>query len=412
MVVSSAAAEPLPDDTEARLADFTDLAATAIANAESRAGLARLAEEQAALRRVATLVARAAPPEVLFAAVAEEVGRLLPVGLASLARYESYGALTVVADWSGRDESPYSVGVKLELGGKNLATLILQSLRPARIDRYADASGDIGKHMRAGGVHSAVGTPIIVDGNLWGLMVVSSTLEQPLPADTEARLTSFTDLLATAIANAESRAELGASRARIVTAADAARRGVERDLHDGAQQRLVSLGLELRSVQAEVPPGLPTMARSLSRVADGLADVQDELMEIARGLHPAILARGGLGPALRTLARRSPIPVELDVKIDERMAERVEVPAYYVVSEALTNAAKHAGASVVRVGVEAVERALRVFVHDDGVGGADPTRGSGLVGLKDRVEAFGGTIVVDSPLGEGTTLLVELPLDA
>jgi signal transduction histidine kinase len=242
-------------------------------------------------------------------------------------------------------------------------------------------------------------------------MVASSTLEQRLPADTEARLTSFTDLLATAIANAESRGELAASRLRIVTAADETRRGIERDLHDGAQQRLLSLGLELRSAQADVPPELGAVVRALSRVSDGLADVQDELMEIARGLHPAILARGGLGPALKTLARRSPIPVELAVRIDRRLAARVEVPAYYVVSEALTNAAKHARASVVHVDVEAHERALRVLVNDDGVGGADPTRGSGLVGLKDRVEAFGGTMIVESPIGAGTTLQVELPLD-
>jgi signal transduction histidine kinase len=243
-------------------------------------------------------------------------------------------------------------------------------------------------------------------------MNAGSSREEPLPPDTEARLTSFTDLLATAIANAESRGELAASRARIVTAADETRRGIERDLHDGAQQRLVSLGLELRSVQAEVPPELGALGRALSRVADGLADVQDELLEIARGIHPAILARGGLGPALKTLARRSTIPVELDLRVDERLPERVEVPAYYVVSEALTNAAKHAGASVVHVGVEALERALHVSIDDDGVGGADPTRGSGLVGLKDRVEAFGGTITIQSPLGAGTSLEVELPLDS
>jgi signal transduction histidine kinase len=220
----------------------------------------------------------------------------------------------------------------------------------------------------------------------------------------------FTDLVATAIANAESRGELAASRARIVNAADEVRRGIERDLHDGTQQRLVSLGLELRSVLVAVPPDLDELRGALSRIAESLADVQQELIEMARGIHPAILARGGLGPALKTLAHRSPVPVELDVRVDGRLPERVEVPAYYVVSEALTNAAKHAHASVVRVEVAVIERGLRVVVRDDGVGGADPARGSGLVGLRDRVEAFGGTMTVQSPRGAGTSLDVELPL--
>jgi signal transduction histidine kinase len=220
----------------------------------------------------------------------------------------------------------------------------------------------------------------------------------------------FTDLVATAIANAESRGELAASRARIVNAADEVRRGIERDLHDGTQQRLVSLGLELRSVLVAVPPDLDELRGALSRIAESLADVQQELIEMARGIHPAILARGGLGPALKTLAHRSPVPVELDVRVDGRLPERVEVPAYYVVSEALTNAAKHAHASVVRVEVAVIERGLCVVVCDDGVGGADPARGSGLVGLRDRVEAFGGTMTVQSPRGAGTSLDVELPL--
>jgi len=410
MVASSAAVEPLPDDTEARLTEFTDLVATAIANAEFRAGLARLAEEQAALRRVATLVARAAPADELFAAVADEVAQLFPVELASMARYDADSAMTIVAV-SGREDWPFSVGTTLSLGGRNLSTVIAETHRPARIDSYAESSGAIGARFRDAGVGSAVGTPIMVDGRLWGLMAVSSSAEQALPPGIEARLTSFTDLLATAIANAESRGELAASRARIVTAADATRRGIERDLHDGVQQQLVSLGLELRSVQRQVPPDLPTIGNALSRLADGLGDVQGDLVEIARGLHPAILARGGLGPALKALARRSSIPVEIDLRLDDRLPERVEVPAYYVVSEALTNAAKHASASFVQVAVEARERKLRVFVNDDGVGGADPARGSGLVGLRDRVEAFGGTLNIQSPVGAGTTLQVELPLD-
>jgi signal transduction histidine kinase len=279
------------------------------------------------------------------------------------------------------------------------------------MDTYAAASGPVGAAARERRVGSSVGTPIIVDGRLWGVLGAGSSGEQPLPAETEARLASFTELLATAIANAESRAEIAASRARIVAAADETRRRIERDLHDGAQQRLVSLGLELRAVQAGLPPAFGELEGELSRLVDGLASVQEELREFAHGIHPAILAEGGLGPALKTLARRCAVPVELDVEAHVRLPEQIEVATYYVVSEALTNAAKHAHASVVRVQVRSDQMLLRVGVRDDGCGGADPVRGSGLVGLKDRVEALRGTIAVNSPLGAGTSLDVELPLD-
>ncbi len=232
-----------------------------------------------------------------------------------------------------------------------------------------------------------------------------------MPPDTEERLAQFTELVATAIANAESRAELEASRARIVATADATRRRIERDLHDGAQQQLLSLALEIRAAQAGAPPELREHRAELAHVAEGLTNVVDGLREIALGLHPAILAEGGLGPALKTLAHRSPTPVELDVRTEGRLSEQVEVAAYYVVSEALTNAAKHARASKVHVNVDVRGRSLRAAVRDDGEGGADPGRGSGLLGLKDRAEAIGGTICVESPQGEGTTLVAELPLD-
>ena len=380
-----------------------------MANAESRAGITRLAEEQAALRRVATLVAGGAPPEEVFAAVTEEAGQLLAADQTTLSRYESDGTVTVVAGWSTVDNA-LPVGARLKLGGKNLTTLIWQTRRPARIDSYADGSGALAAAVRDARVRSGVGTPIIVQDRLWGVMDAGSTGEQPLGSGTEARLASFTELVATAIANAESRSDLDASRGRIVAASDEARRRIERDLHDGAQQRLVSLGLALRAAQTAVPPQLGVLEGELTNVAEGLANVLDELREMARGIHPAILAKGGLGSALKTLARRCPVPVELDVRAQARLPERVEVAAYYVVSEALTNAAKHAHASVVNVEVETVEGALRLRVRDDGVGGADPVRGSGLVGLKDRVEALGGTLAVQSPAGAGTALRVELPL--
>ncbi len=255
-----------------------------------------------------------------------------------------------------------------------------------------------------------MGAPVIVEGRLWGVIAVGRNNNQSLPLDTEERLTEFTELVATAIANAESRAELAASRARIVATADATRRRIERDLHDGAQQQLVSLALELRAAQAALPSELTDQRSELSRVVEGLTAVLEELREISHGIHPAILSEGGLPPSLKTLARRSPIPVLLDVRVEGRLPENVEVAAYYVVAEMLTNAAKHAHASTVHVDVAEAEGMLRVAVQDDGVGGADPARGSGLVGLRDRVEALGGAVAVDSPKGEGTAIEVTLPL--
>jgi signal transduction histidine kinase len=403
--------QPLPADTEARLADFTELLATAIANAESRAGLARLAEEQAALRRVATLVARGAPPDEVFAAVTEEIGRLLPVDYAQMARYEPDEAITVAA-WH-RTGNPFPVvGLRWPLGGTSLAAIVAQAGRSARVDDYADASGSGGVAARESGVRSAVGTPIIVEGRLWGMIAAGSTLEQPLAADTEARLANFTELVATAVANAESRAALAASRARVVAAADETRRRIERDLHDGTQQRLVSLMLELRTAEATEPSEVGELRAQLGRTARGLAAVLDELREISRGIHPAILSKGGLERALRALARRSAVPVELGLPAARRLPEPVEVAAYYVVSEALTNAAKHAHASVVHVELDAHDSILQLEIRDDGIGGADPEQGSGLVGLSDRLEALGGTLQLTSPAGDGTTMRIEVPVES
>ena len=221
-------------------------------------------------------------------------------------------------------------------------------------------------------------------------------------------MTEFTGLVAAAVANAQNRAELITSRARIVTASDEARRRIERDLHDGAQQRLLALALRLRSAAA--PLDSDETGTEITDVAGELIGVIDELREICRGIHPEILSSAGLRPALRALGRRSAVPVDMDVRIDGRLPEPVEVAAYYVVSEMLTNAAKHARASVVEVGAEASGGTLRVCVRDDGAGGADPLRGSGLVGLKDRIEALGGTFSVHSPAGGGTTVCCELPV--
>jgi GAF domain-containing protein len=402
--------QPFTPDAESRLMDFTELVAAAIANAESRSALARLAEEQAALGRVATLVARGVPPEEVFAAVTEEVGRLVQVEYAGLGRYEPDGMLTFVASW-GRAAGFVPVGSRWSVGAKDISTLVFETGRPGRIDSYADASGPLSTAASQTGVRSSVGTPVIVEGHLWGVMGAASSGLQPLPADTEARLASFTELLATAIANAESRAELDASRLRIIAAGDEMRRRIERDLHDGAQQQLVSLMLELRTFEAAQPCDERELRRLLARTGNVLAEVLDGLQEISRGIHPAILSNGGLVPALKALSRRSAIPVGLDVRAERRLPEYVEVAAYYVASEALTNAAKHASASAVTIALDAQESMLRLEIRDDGVGGADPSLGSGLVGLADRVQALGGRFDMTSPVGKGTAMMIAIPIE-
>jgi signal transduction histidine kinase len=407
IVVGSVRQEPLPAGTETRLAGFIELAATAIANTQARVELRRFADEQAALRRVATLVARLARPEEVFAAITQEAGQLLGARRAVMSRYGPGGA-TVVAGWSSTSEA-FSLGTQWTIGGRNLHTMVAETHRPARMDDYTGATGPAAE-AREVGVRSGVGVPISVGGRLWGVMVVSSTQEEPLPADTEARLAAFTELATTAIANAESQAALAASRVRIVATADLTRRRIERDLHDGAQQRLVSLALRLRDARAVVPPEDGELAQQLSDAVTDVIGVLDELRETARGLHPAILAQGGLRPALAALARRSVIPVRLDVQVPGRLTDQAEMAAYYVVAEALTNAAKYAHATVVDVQVDAGDDMLRVYVRDDGLGGAGFGHGSGLIGLKDRAEALGGHLRLDSPPGAGTALAVTLPL--
>jgi signal transduction histidine kinase len=335
-----------------------------------------LADERAALRRVAVLVARQRPADELFATVAAEVGNLLEVDSARLLRYESHGASSVVAGWS--KDGNWSAEAK----------------------RLASGSRD--RHE--------VSSPIVIADVQWGEMVASS--KQPLGPGSEARIANFTELVATAIANAQARAELANSRARVVAAADDSRRRLERDLHDGTQQRLVSLGLELQMAQSLVPEEAREARAKLDEVGSGLMSALDDLREISRGIHPAILSRGGLGAALRALARRSVVPVEMSADVLEDLPDGVEIAAYYVVSEALANAARYAEASVVTVSVERVGERLRVLVTDDGVGGADPTRGTGLIGLADRVGALGGTITVTSPRADGTRIVADLPLAA
>jgi signal transduction histidine kinase len=398
---------PLPADTEAQLAGFTELVATAIANTESRASLARLAEEQAALRRVATLVARGVPPVEIFSAVSDEVARLFRAQ-AGVLRFEHEGPAVVFVGVS--KEIDLSVGTRWEFQEGMASAEVYRTGRSARVDAmdWPSASGPVAGAARRLGIVSNVGSPIVVEGRLWGAMIVVST-DEPLPFGLESRLEKFTELLATAIANAESRSELAASRRRIVAASDQARQRIERDLHDGTQQRLVSLALAARAAQTNVPAHRHDLRAEVSRIAAGLADAAAELQEFSRGIHPATLSERGLGPALRTLARRSAVPVDLLVTTSARFPEPVEIAAYYVASEALANAMKHARASHVEISLAARDGSLLLSVHDDGVGGADPARGSGLAGLADRVEALGGSIHVHSPAGAGTQITVNLP---
>ena len=367
-----------------------------------------LAEEQAALRRVATLVARAVAPAELFDAVCCEVAQLLEAPATRLLHSEPDGTVTAVAGWGPRG-GPV-VGTRYTPDSDGPVAAVLRTGRATRLE-------DIDRHVaptaliRQWGLGCTVAGPIVVEGRVWGVMAASWTESGRLPEGVEERLAQFTELVATAIANADSRVELAASRARVVAAADEARRQIERDLHDGTQQRLVSLALDLRAAEVLMPTDLVELRAQLSGAAAGLVSAVEELQELSRGIHPAILSKGGLRAALKTLARRSPIPVQLDVWAERRLPESVEVGVYYVVSEALTNAAKHAHASVVRVSLAEEDARVRLSIDDDGVGGATPGQGSGLTGLRDRIEALGGTIEVTSPPGQGTTLRVDIPLE-
>ena len=387
------------------------LARTRAVEAEhSRDELRVLADLQASLRRVATLVAREVAPSEVFCAVADELARCLGVRHATLFRFEPDGAGLLIA---GHHEyqTRLAVGQRFSLDGESVAAMVLRTGRPARMDSHEhdNAPGQAADYIRRLGMRSGVGVPIMVDGRVWGAAIVGTAEPDPMPPDTESRVGDFADLVTTAIANAEAHAQLTASRARIVAAGDEARRRFERDLHDGAQQRLVTLGLKLRSAEASVPPDLGSVREQLAEIVDGLTGVSTDLQEISRGIHPAILSRGGLGPALKTLARRSSVPVALRLSVDERLPDSVEVAAYYVVAESLTNAAKHAQASEVNVTVETDGNQIRLSIRDDGIGGADSGRGSGLTGLTDRVEALGGHLQVSSPIGTGTSLLATIP---
>jgi signal transduction histidine kinase len=377
----------------------------------SERALRALVDEQAALRRVATTVASEAEQERVFAVVTEEVGRLLGAQTANMVRFEPDGGTAVVAgEWSTGSVRSVPAGTRIDLRSPTVSALIHGSGRPERIDSYEGVPGSTAALLRELGFRSSVGAPIKLGGRLWGAVMVSTVQDRSFPAGAERRIADFAELVALALANAEARRELAASRARIVATGDAERRRLERNLHDGAQQRLVALSLTLRLCERALAPLDDDAVELVRRAQAELADALEELRELARGIHPAVLTDRGLGAALEMLAGRASLPVELSTSLDQRLPAPVEAAAYYIVAEALTNAFKHAGARQVRVDVRLVDgEAAAVEVADDGVGGADQRRGTGLRGLADRVEALGGELQLESPTGAGTTLRARLP---
>jgi signal transduction histidine kinase len=400
----------LPADAIGRLEQFTELIATAIANAEARVELAQLVEEQAALRRVATLVAMEASPGDVLAQVAEEVGRVFGERFdTAILRYEGDATATVVGVWGTQPEGGIQVGRRMPLDGTGITARVYRERRPVRIDDYPTAAGTIAQHAHVHALRAAVGCPIMVRGAPWGAMVVGHYGDESFAPDAEQRIAQFTELVATAIANADNRDQLTASRARVVAAGDEARRQVVRDLHDGAQQRLVHTVITMKLARRALGAGdADSAVELLDEALEHAQRGQTELRELAHGILPEALTSGGLAAGVAALVARIDLPVEVTIP-PGRVAPEVEASAYFVVAEALTNVTKHARATHADVHATRTADRLDITVSDDGVGGADPS-GQGLLGLADRVTALGGHFRVDSPPGAGTRLTATLPL--
>jgi PAS domain S-box-containing protein len=407
MVTSSSQEQPLPPETEARLASFTELVGTAIANTEARLEVGRLAAEQAALRRVATLVAEGATPTAVFDAVAAEMERLLDAHEVVLSRYESGAEVTVVAH-RGAGAQDLRPGTRLSHEGENVAALVRRSERPARIAYSEAAQGAIAEIARTLSVDVSVGAPVVVEGRLWGVIQAGWSSEASPPADTEERMARFAELLETAIANADSRDQLAASRARMLTEGDEARRRVVRDLHDGAQQRIVhtivTLSLAQQALRRNDGAAEALVGEALQHAQHG----NTELRELAHGILPAALTHGGLRAGVDAVAARLDLLVEVDVPA-QRFPAEIERSAYFIVAESLTNVVKHAQARHAEVRAFVDDGMLCVEVRDDGVGGADPD-GHGLIGLRDRATALGGRLNIENPARGGTLVAATLPL--
>jgi signal transduction histidine kinase len=376
----------------------------------SLARLEALLAEQAALRRVATLVAGDPRAGRLFTGVCEEVGRVLEVESANITRFEDDGSQTVVGAWAASGAPWFPKGENFPIDGETVTGKLHRSGRPARVDDYSGVRGELVKLLRAAGIKSAVGAPVTVAGKTWGGIVASSGHVHAFPEGTEYRLADFAELVTAALANVDAREQLAASRARIVQAGDEERRRLGRDLHDGAQQELVGAVISLKLAQRRLARAPDEAGELLEEALEHMETGIRELRELAAGIHPSVLTDRGLRAAFEALARRSPMPVELMEVPPQRLPAPVETSAYFVVTEALTNAAKHARCSFAQVGVRVEEGAVTVEVRDDGVGGADPSAGSGLRGLADRVSALGGMLEIESPAGEGTTVRARLTL--
>jgi PAS domain S-box-containing protein len=375
------------------------------------AEVGRLATEQRALRRVATLVASEVSPDRVFTAVSEECARVLGVNASIVLRYEGDGTATIVGRHNRDNIDEFHVGESLPAEQHSAFARVLTTGAPARIDDWGGLTGEVAEAIFRTGYRSTAAAPIIVAGALWGAVAIAS--ENPLPPESEDRLGAFCELASLAVASAQARADLIASRTRLVKAGDEQRRRLERNLHDGAQQRFVSVVLKLRLARARLASHPDATADLLDDASRELDTGLQELREIARGLHPAILGEQGLRQALQALAERLPVAVDIDADADadaERLPEHIEATAYYIVSEALTNVAKHAAADRARVSLRRDGAVLRCEVADDGRGGADTSTGTGILGLRDRAEAAGGTLSLASPPGRGTVVLVVLPL--
>jgi len=371
------------------------------------AEVSQLAQEQRALRRVAVLVASEATPERVFTAVSEEAARLLEVSSSAVFRYEGDDTATVVGRYDRDNSAIFEIGVRIFADDNTAIGRARDSALPARINDYFAIDTDVAKRMREAGYRSTVAAPVFVAGVPWGAVAIAA--RERLPDDSEARLMALCELVSLAVASAQAREDLQSSRARIVKAGDEQRRRLERNLHDGAQQRLVSLALTLRLVRSRLSAPPETLEPLLQGAAEELDKALEELRELARGLHPVALTEQGLSSALRVLGERLPIDVTVD-DLDRRLPDHLEATAYYIGSEALTNVAKHAQATSARVTFSYDDKVLRLEISDDGRGGADPRGGSGILGLRDRADAAGGTLFVISPPGKGTVVTATLPL--
>jgi PAS domain S-box-containing protein len=384
-------ADPIDGDVEAKLIEVS-----------------LLAQEQRALRRVATLVAAEAPPERVYNAVSEECARVLDVRASAVFRYEGDDTATIVGRYARDGVTAYPLGERLPATENTTIGRVLFSGAPARIDNYAELPGELSARMASIGYRSTVAAPISVAGILWGSVVVAS--EDTLPPESEARLSAFCELVSLAVASAQAKADLQSSRRRLVSAGDEERQRLERNLHDGAQQRLVALALTLRLARAKIR-NAPEGAESLvDEASQQLEQALDELRELARGLHPAILTARGLAHALPALAGGVPVPVEIEVG-EERYDPALEATVYFITAEALTNVVKHANAEGARIVVSRGDSTLRLEITDDGCGGADPASGTGILGLHDRASAIGGQLAVISSPGRGTVVTATLPLE-